>query len=109
MGFRRWFPPLVVRSVLLLLILSPVLISTLAAQSPQSADATLLYQQLQNSSASEKSIHLENMILERDRVTMTFTNGLLYLSPRRCRQSSLGCVRRLGKIPGCPTLGILRA
>ena len=72
MGFRRWFPPLVVRSVLLLLILSPVLISTLAAQSPQSADATLLYQQLQNSSASEKSIHLENMILERDRVTVVF-------------------------------------
>jgi Peptidase family M1 domain len=81
MGFRLRFPPLVVRSVPLLLILSPVLISTLAAQSPQSADATLLYQQLQNSSASERSIHLENMILERDRVTMTFTNGLIYLSP----------------------------
>ena len=44
-------------------------------------DAAPLYQQLQNSSVLEKSVHLENLVLQRDRVTITFTNGIAYLSP----------------------------
>jgi hypothetical protein len=78
---RHSCPSSVVRSALLVMIFVPGLFSTLIAQSPQSSDAAALYQQLQNSSAADKSIHLENMVLERDRVTMTFTNGIIYLSP----------------------------
>jgi Peptidase family M1 domain len=40
-----------------------------------------LYQQLQNSSVLEESVHLENAVLRRDRVTITFTNGTVYFSP----------------------------
>ena len=43
---------------------------------PPDASA-VLYQQLQNAAAIEKSVHLENLQLQRDRVTMTFT-GIVY-------------------------------
>lgn len=64
-------------------LLVPILgsISSLASQSQPLLDATPLYQQLQNSSTIEKRIHLENMVLQRDRVMITFTNGIVYLFP----------------------------
>jgi hypothetical protein len=51
------------------------------AQTQQPLEAGPLYAQLQNSSALEKSLHLENLVLQRDRATITFMNGLVYLSP----------------------------
>ena len=39
-----------------------------------------LYRQLQNASALDKVIHLENAVLKRDRVVMTFREGLVYFS-----------------------------
>jgi hypothetical protein len=51
------------------------------AQTPEPLDAGPLYLQLQNSLALEKTLHLENLVLQRDRVTITFTDGLVYLSP----------------------------
>jgi hypothetical protein len=49
------------------------LIATLAAQSPPLLDAAPLYQQLRNASIPNKSVRLENLVLERDRVPITFT------------------------------------
>lgn len=65
------------------LVLVFVLGSTpvLSAQSQQPPDVAALYQQLQNSSVLEKSAHLENLVLQRDRVTINFTNGTVYFSP----------------------------
>ena len=40
-----------------------------------------MYQALQSSFIIEKSVHLENARLQRDRVTVTFTSGMVYLSP----------------------------
>jgi hypothetical protein len=54
-------------------------LSPVAAQAPQPPDAaTVLYQQLSNSSAISKNAHLENVALQRDRATITFTNGTVY-------------------------------
>lgn len=56
--------------------------SALAAQGQQAPDAAAaLYQQLQNASVLERSAHLENAVLQRDRVTINFTNGIVYFSP----------------------------
>ncbi len=81
MIFRFPCRPLPFRSASFLLVLILGLISTLAAQSQTPLDAASLYQQLQNSSVLEKSVHLENLVLQRDRVTISFTNGIIYLSP----------------------------
>jgi len=54
---------------------------SVSAQTQQPLEAGPLYLQLQNSLALEKSLHLENFVLQRDRVTITFTDGLVYLSP----------------------------
>lgn len=59
------------------LLLTPFLISQ-----SQPDEATILYQQLQKSFAFEKTVHLENVVLQRDRVKITFTNGMVYLSPQ---------------------------
>ncbi len=72
---------LVFRSAPLLLLFILGSISARAGQSPPPLDAASVYQQLQNSSVLEKSVHLENLVLQRDRVTITFTNGIVYLSP----------------------------
>ena len=79
--FRLPCPPLIFRSPLFwVFILGST--SALAAQLQQLPDAAAaLYQQLQNPSVIEKSAHLENMVLQRDRVTITFTNGTVYFSP----------------------------
>jgi hypothetical protein len=66
-------------SLLLVSILGST--STLGAQSQQPLDAAPLYQELQNSSSLEKSVHLENVVLQRDRVNITFTNGTVYFPP----------------------------
>ncbi len=50
------------------------------AQTQQPLEATPLYLQLQNSSVLEKSLHLKNFVLQRDRATITFTDGMVYLS-----------------------------
>jgi hypothetical protein len=82
MTSRLMCPPLVLRSARLLLAFILSSISALAGQSQPPLDAAPLYQQLQNSSVLEKrSVHLENVVLRRDRVTITFTNGIVYLSP----------------------------
>jgi hypothetical protein len=53
--------------------------STASAQIPQPPDATIaLYQQLNNPSAIEKSTHVENVTLQRDRVTINFMAGTIY-------------------------------
>ena len=58
-------------------MLAPLL--TVAAQTPQPPDAaTALYQQLNNPSTIEKSARLENVVLQRDRVTINFTAGTIY-------------------------------
>jgi hypothetical protein len=74
-------PPLWLRSALFFLLFSLGLASGPAAQSQQSPEAAALYQQLQNASVLEKSAHLENVVLQRDRVTINFTNGTVYFSP----------------------------
>jgi hypothetical protein len=49
------------------------------AQTPPPAnDATLTYQELQTSHALNKSVFLENVDFQRDRVTLHFVNGFLY-------------------------------
>jgi hypothetical protein len=72
---------MIFRSAPLLLAFILGSISTLSAQSPPLLDAVPLYQQLQNASVLDKSVHLENLVLQRDRVTITFTDGIAYLSP----------------------------
>jgi len=54
---------------------------TAATSIPSSNEAASLYQQLQNSTAIETGVHLENVALHRDRVTIKFVNGTVYLSP----------------------------
>lgn len=71
--------PLALLRARLFLVFFVAPLPALAAQAPQSSDAvTALYQQLRNSSAIEKSAHLENVILQRDRVTINLTNGTVY-------------------------------
>ncbi len=79
--FRRPCPPLILQSAPLVLMFILGSTSVLVAQSQQRPAAAALYQQLQNPSVIEKSAHLENMVLQRDRVTITFTNGTVYFSP----------------------------
>jgi len=67
------------RSALLLLIPALSAIPSRANQSQPALEAATVYQQLQNPQVLEKSFHLENMVLKRDRVTVTFTNGVVYL------------------------------
>lgn len=56
-------------------------LSVLLAQTSPPPDATTaLYQQLLTSSAIDKSAHLENVVLQRDRVTITFVNGTVFFS-----------------------------
>ena len=56
--------------------------SCLAVAQPQNGvDPVALYQQLQAASAIEKSVFLENAVLQRDRVTITFINGIVHFSP----------------------------
>lgn len=74
-------PPLWFRSAPLLFVFILGSTSALAGQSQPPPEAAALYQQLQNSSVLEKSAHLENMVLRRDRVTINFTNGTVYFSP----------------------------
>jgi len=74
--------PLPFRSALLTIILAFAPYSNLFAQAPQAPDAsTILYRQLQNASAFDKCVRLENVVLKRDRVNITFSNGMLYLTP----------------------------
>ena len=79
--FRRLCPPLILRSAPFVLVFILGSISVLLAQSQPRSDSSALYQQLQNPSVIEKSAHLENVVLRRDRVTITFTNGIVYFSP----------------------------
>ena len=78
---RLLWSPLVFRWAPLLLVFVLGSTSTLGAQSLPTLDAAPLYQQLQNSSILEKSVHLENVVLQRDRVNITFTNGTVYFAP----------------------------
>src|SRR5215471_11997116 len=55
--------------------------SFLLAQSATSSDPVSLYKQLQNSNVMDKAVHLENATLQKDRVTITFNDGMVYLSP----------------------------
>jgi Peptidase family M1 domain len=65
----------------LALIFLAGLIPVLSAQTPTSPDeASAVYRQLQPSSLSDKSVHLENAVVHRDRVTLTFTNGTIYFA-----------------------------
>ncbi|MBZ5721932.1 MAG: hypothetical protein LAO03_16285 [Acidobacteriia bacterium] len=74
-------PPILIRYARLMLMFLLGSLSTLVAQTPQQLGApATLYQQLQNSSAIEKSAHLENVVLQRDRVKITFANGMVYFS-----------------------------
>jgi hypothetical protein len=53
-------------------------------QSPPSQaapDATTIYMQLKAAALVPEAIVVENFVLQRDRVTMKFTNGALYLGP----------------------------
>jgi hypothetical protein len=79
-------------------------ISALAGQSQPPLDAAPLYQQLQNASALEKSVHLENVVLQRDRVAITFTNGIVYLSPLVAGKVRSAVFIGLGKFHATPPL-----
>src|SRR6516225_6339400 len=77
-----WRYCITLRHSRLLLLFSWVSSSILFAQSPVSTDPSVaFYQQLQSSNVVEKSIHVENATLLRDRVTITLINGMVYLSP----------------------------
>jgi hypothetical protein len=62
--------------VVCLLALLPSLCAQTSAEPPG-----VLYQQLQTVAASDKCVQLENTVLKRDRVTLTFTHGIVYFSP----------------------------
>ena len=74
--------PLTVRGTRFVLVFLLAPISALIAQVAQPTDlSTALYQQLRSSSVIEKSTHLENVVLQRDRATINFTNGTIYFPP----------------------------
>jgi hypothetical protein len=79
---RLHFPkclPLAFWFIRLCLVFTPVVSLVVKAQVEQPSDAiTGLYQQLQ-SQAADASVGLENVVLQRDRVKITFTAGILYL------------------------------
>lgn len=72
-------PSSVVRGTLLVFCLVASLQSLLAQPAAESPAA--VYQQLQNVAAIDKCVEAENAILKRDRVTLTFTRGMVYFSP----------------------------
>jgi hypothetical protein len=69
----------------LLFLLTPlgVSITALAQAPPQAAspDATAIYTQLKASSLASEAFVVENFVLRRDRVTMTFTSGTFFPGP----------------------------
>lgn len=65
-------------------------------------DITALYQQLQNPSVFDKSLHLENVVLQRDRVTITFTSGIVYLSPAVAGKTRCAVFVGTGKFQAAP-------
>ncbi len=52
-----------------------------SAPKPDPSDVSTLYAQLKAASLTPEAFTLENFVLQRDRVTMTFTNGTLFLGP----------------------------
>ena len=71
------------RVALFLAFVLSVFSAATAQTSPTPPNAvTGLYQQLNNPSAFEKSVRLENVILQRERVTITFTAGTVYFTPQ---------------------------
>ncbi len=72
-------PGVVCRKILFILFATVILVSSLEAQTATPAEsASALYKQLQTPAFS-KSVVLENAVLQRDRVRMTFS-GTLYLA-----------------------------
>jgi len=72
-------PALVLRHLRLVWAFVLISLTPVRAQSLQPPDAAAaLYQQLNNSSLLTKGVHLENVALQRDRATVTFTNGTVY-------------------------------
>jgi len=72
-------PALVFRHSRLVWAFVLISLTPVRAQSLQPPDAAAaLYQQLNNSSLLTKGVHLENVALQRDRATVTFTNGTVY-------------------------------
>jgi hypothetical protein len=63
-----------------LLAFAFVTLTTLVAQTPLAPDVTSLYQQL-STFQIEKGAHLENVVFQHDRATITFVNGTIFLSP----------------------------
>lgn len=75
----------------------------LSAQPSQATDpAAGFYQQLQAPYIFEKSFSLENAVLRRDRVTITFTNGVAYLSPAVAGSVRSAVFVGSGKIQAAP-------
>ena len=69
-------------SLRLALLFMLIFCTCLQAQSSPAPDSVAnLYQQLQSFGPSQKSAHLENVVLHRDRVTITFTDGTVYFPP----------------------------
>lgn len=68
------------KSLLLIAIASLLSRLSVAVTPDSSNDATSLYEQLQNSGAIETSVHLKNVAIHRDRVTITFLEGIIYFS-----------------------------
>src|SRR6516165_3350563 len=77
-----WCYRIALRHSRLLLLFACVSSSLSLAQSSISSDPSVaFYQQLQSSNVIDKSLHVENATLIRDRVTITFISGVVYLSP----------------------------
>jgi hypothetical protein len=84
----------------LALLATPCLLFAAPQELP--SDLSTLYHQLQNTYSFEKSVHLENAVLQRDRVTITFTNGILYFPPAIAGKERSAIYIGTGKVQASP-------
>jgi hypothetical protein len=66
------------RGLLLLAILCPLLLVSAHADDATSANEAALYQQLRSFALGYRGLRAENLVLTRDRVTITFRDGIIY-------------------------------
>ena len=76
-------------------------LQSLLAQAPPEPPAPV-YQQLQNVGATDKCVQLENAVVKRDRVTLTFTRGMVYFSPAVAGKSRAAVFVGEGRLEAAP-------
>jgi hypothetical protein len=79
-----------------------LLSATISSFAQTDNSSALIYQQLQNASAFGSAVQLEKVVLKRDRVSITFTNGIVYFCAPVASKVRAGVFVGSGKVQATP-------